>query len=388
MYYYYSWNKFGRDPEAPSIYPQFETPEGLSPAALGYINNESISNNFISASIINISVKGYIRIRQEEDNMLFGLIKNSQYVLVKTKDADASLKPEELQLMRYLFGSSNTNVLDGKYDPMMKTMVDEYKNSLKSQYESFVTKGNNFKFVLIPLLILSISLIIVGVYDSYNVDREIPMIVASIAGIFEFFSISLLIGYYMANFKVLRWIVIIGVILVFYAVYQYYLHHSETYLINNVYAEIILLVFGAISMIYYLYLIRQPSTEKLRMQSLIKGFDMYLGAAEEEQIKFFNPPKLTPEIFEKYLPYAIVLGTEKIWGKKFQNMLEASSLEPSQYHSSWYTGNMISPALFTSSLNSSFTQAISSASSPPSSSGSGGGGFSGGGGGGGGGGGW
>ena len=192
----------------------------------------------------------------------------------------------------------------------------------------------------------------------------------------------------MANFKVLRWIVIIGVILVFYAVYQYYLHHSETYLINNVYAEIILLVFGAISMIYYLYLIRQPSTEKLRMQSLIKGFDMYLGAAEEEQIKFFNPPKLTPEIFEKYLPYAIVLGTEKIWGKKFQNMLEASSLEPSQYHSSWYTGNMISPALFTSSLNSSFTQAISSASSPPSSSGSGGGGFSGGGGGGGGGGGW
>jgi hypothetical protein len=32
---------------------------------------------------------------------------------------------------------------------------------------------------------------------------------------------------------------------------------------------------------------------------------MYLSAAEEKQLQHFNPPTMTPEIFEKYLPYAI-----------------------------------------------------------------------------------
>ncbi len=43
---------------------------------------------------------------------------------------------------------------------------------------------------------------------------------------------------------------------------------------------------------------------------------MYMGAAENEVIKFHNPPQMTPAIFETYLPYAMVLGVDKIWGKK------------------------------------------------------------------------
>ena len=42
---------------------------------------------------------------------------------------------------------------------------------------------------------------------------------------------------------------------------------------------------------------------------------MYMGAAENEVIKFHNPPQMTPAIFETYLPYAMVLGVDKIWGK-------------------------------------------------------------------------
>ena len=65
----------------------------------------------------------------------------------------------------------------------------------------------------------------------------------------------------------------------------------------------------------YRYLIKRPSEEKLRKQSLIDGFKMYMGAAENEVIKFHNPPQMTPAIFETYLPYAMVLGVDKIWGK-------------------------------------------------------------------------
>ena len=86
----------------------------------------------------------------------------------------------------------------------------------------------------------------------------------------------------------------------------------------------------------------------------------------------------------------MVLGVDKIWGDKFQNLLKTSSLGAENYQSNWFVGASIMNMNFTNSLNSSLSQSIASSSTQPSSSGSGsgGGGFSGGGGGGGGGGGW
>jgi uncharacterized membrane protein len=121
---------------------------------------------------------------------------------------------------------------------------------------------------------------------------------------------------------------------------------------------------------------------------------MYLSVAEKDQLDLMYEPELTVERFEKLLPYAIALGVENQWGKKFENALRQSMQDTKTYNPSWYTGAgagaaAFSPVNFTSAMGKSFSSAISSASTPPgSSSGSGGGGSSGGGGGGGGGGGW
>jgi uncharacterized membrane protein len=140
-------------------------------------------------------------------------------------------------------------------------------------------------------------------------------------------------------------------------------------------------------MVLYQYLIKQPSKEKLRKQSLIDGFKMYMGAAENEQLKFHNPPQMTPQVFEALLPFAMVMGVDQIWGQKFDELLKKTAAE---YQNTWYYGGVMNHYAFANTLNSSLTQSIQSASTKPSSSssGSGGGGFSGGGGGGGGGGGW
>jgi uncharacterized membrane protein len=123
----------------------------------------------------------------------------------------------------------------------------------------------------------------------------------------------------------------------------------------------------------------------------IEGFKMYLSVTEEQALNMRHQPDITPEVFEEFLPYAIALGVENEWGKKFEQQLTATGQEA--YSPAWYSGyrsgGHFYPARFTSSLGSSFSSAISSSSTPPgSSSGSGGGGSSGGGGGGGGGGGW
>ena len=98
---------------------------------------------------------------------------------------------------------------------------------------------------------------------------------------------------------------------------------------------------------------------------------------------------MTPEVFEKYLPYAIAFKVEKIWGDRFQDMIGKALIDKS-YHPGWYSGSIMNYGMFSQHMNSSLSSSVRSSSTPPSSSsgGSGGGGFSGGGGGGGGGGGW
>ena len=115
---------------------------------------------------------------------------------------------------------------------------------------------------------------------------------------------------------------------------------------------------------------------------------MYMKTAEEERLKILNPPEKTPELFERYLPYALALDCENEWNAKFTAVLAAAALAGATAPV-WYSGNNWNTGGFTDSLGSSLASSAASASvAPGSSSGSGGGGSSGGGGGGGGGSGW
>jgi uncharacterized membrane protein len=110
------------------------------------------------------------------------------------------------------------------------------------------------------------------------------------------------------------------------------------------------------------------------------GFKLYLETAEKYRLQ-----NLTPEMFEKYLPYAIIFGVEKKWGKAFENMTLESP--------NWYGGRIsmtgvaasgrFSAVNFSSSFGASFSSAFSSAGGGGASSGGGSAGGGGGGGGGG-----
>jgi uncharacterized membrane protein YgcG len=126
-------------------------------------------------------------------------------------------------------------------------------------------------------------------------------------------------------------------------------------------------------------------------ERMLLGLKLYLNVAEKDRINFANAPAKTPELFEKLLPYAMVLGLEKKWATEFKDIYTVTP--------TWYTGSNIgtfSTLAFVSSMKSmesstdkaivSSVESSSSHSWSSSSGGSSGGGSSGGGGGGGGGG--
>ena len=108
------------------------------------------------------------------------------------------------------------------------------------------------------------------------------------------------------------------------------------------------------------------------------GFKLYLETAEKYRLQ-----NLTPETFERYLPYAIIFGAEKKWGRAFSGI----AIEPPRWYggTSGVNGAMgagFSAASFTSSFGASFSSAFSSAGGGASSGGGSAGGGGGGGGGG------
>jgi uncharacterized membrane protein len=145
------------------------------------------------------------------------------------------------------------------------------------------------------------------------------------------------------------------------------------------------------------YLIKAPTLHGRKTMDRIDGFKMYLAVAEAEDLQRVEgiagaSPDKTPELFERYLPYAVALDVAQPWADQFERLFTGiSAKNGASYHPGWYNGAkpVHNFSSFTTAMTGSLATAISSSSTAPgSSSGGGGGGSSGGGGGGGGGGGW
>lgn len=390
IYGYNTWRKYGVDPVKPTVYPQFNIPDNLSPAALGYLKFESLKESYLTASLVNLAIKGFVKIVEEEASAFFGMSKSKVFKVKKLKEPDQSLPKEEIAVMNNLFQNRNVVNFNSQYDSKVEYTVNDYRANLLYQFKDFLAVGNNSKLVIAP------ALIVFGVFIAFFIFSNWINDTMTFAGVgmfgFAFIAIfGVAIYAILNNVKNAGCLITAMLIFFFPFIGGIILFMFVVDLDFNSKACVGFLGMGIIYLIVFKILIKRPSEEKLRIQSLIEGFKMYMGAAENEQLKFHNSPKMTPEIFEKYLPYAMVLGVDDIWGKKFEAALAAMAIG---YTSSWYVGSMLNMNSFGSALNSSLTNSISSGSTAPSSSssssssGSSGGGFSGGGGGGGGGGGW
>ena len=390
-YYYATWRKHGIDPPKPVVVPQFVPPHNLSPASVGMIYDEHFDFGFVTTSIINLAVKGFLRIEEIERKGL-RVLTAKKYRLVKLKDAEAEALPvEEGELLRYLFAESDTVSLAGKYDSNVETAMTKYEKKLRKKHKELLSEGKNYKYMVLPWFVLIAYIALLFVYG-----RNEPMeLYVTLFGFMASTFLAVLILYIIYSAirkrnpkKLLSISVGSAVLLSVMGVFAYFP-------INRLSTTAIALLIGMalviVGHIVYSYLIERPSEKKLQLQADIEGLKMYISLAEEKQMQFFNPPEVTPEVFERLLPYAIALKADKVWGEKFEKtLLRSMQAGDAAYVPLWYMGSAMSPINIGSSLRQSFTSGIQQASANPKStsgnswgSGSIGGGFSGGGGGGG-----
>ncbi|HZX13985.1 MAG TPA: DUF2207 domain-containing protein, partial [Thermodesulfobacteriota bacterium] len=133
-------------------------------------------------------------------------------------------------------------------------------------------------------------------------------------------------------------------------------------------------VSGIFILIFSRFMPRKTKKGSLAKEEIL-GFREFIERAERDRIK--RLAKEDPTLFDRVLPYALVLGLEDRWAEAFHDMYKSP---PSWYDSPGYR-NSFSPRIFVSDLGRSLSVMNSSFASTPSKSGgySGGSGFGGGG---------
>ena len=322
----------GVDPRIPaSVMVRYEPPPGVSAGAIGTLVDERVDMVDITATIVDLAVRGYLTIRTEVEEKFWGLRKTDTTSFVR--NAGSGL-PELLHHERL--------ILDGLFASQAESVATE---DLK---EEFYKELPGIRAALYERLVE--KRLVAG--NPQTVRRKT-------------IGLGLLAGL-LTGIAGMLWGTTQGAIFPNAAVLP----------ILSGFATILLFAAFARAM-------PRRTRTGVEIVSWARGFEEFAGRVEEDRFE----REAARDIFESLLPYAMALGVATKWSRKFEGIYDDA--QPG-----WYVGptrdlHTFSTVAFHSSLQSAMSETSQSLVSTPRSSGSSGsGGFSGGGGGGGGGGSW
>ena len=327
---FWLWWTRGRDPERGSIAVQYEPPDKLTPGECGTLVDNEAAMRDITATLVDLAVKGYLTIEQKEESHLLGLTHSKEYIfhLKRPPTEWSGVRPHELEMLSALFD-------DGS---IASVKLSDLQNHFYTHLPAIRSR----------------------IFDALMAD-----------------------GYYLHRPDTVRqgYIgagIVIGILLFVFggALGAATGVAHLTWVIAAIVTAAVICIFG--------WFMPARTLTGARTFEKVLGFEQFLERVESDRLERIVK---TPEMFEKFLPYAMALRCEKKWVAAFAGI----AMQPPQWYSGPYGSGFV-PYMFVNDLNVMSAQASSvMASAPRSSSGGsgfGGGGFSGGGFGGGGGGGW
>ena len=326
------WRSRGKDPEQRPIVPQYEPPGGLSPAAAGTLVDNTVDMRDITATLVDLAVRGHLRIEEEEQGRIERWVSKPDYRFVRLHHDLTGLAPHEVVLLSALFED----------DDVINT------DDLENQFY-----------------------------------KEIPKIKSAI------FEELVDAGYYAKRPDAVQGTYIgigMGVIIVATGLFLFLAKVAGAAPI----AAIIGGIASGIPVIGFGVVMPARTVRGARTMESVLGFEEFLARVDSDR---FRRMIKGPEQFEAYLPFAMALSVDKQWAGAFERIYSEAATRSSGWYVGRHGSTTFSPSHLVSDLSSVSDRTSSAMVSAPrsSSSSSGfssGGGFSGGGGGGGGGGGF
>ncbi len=316
------WWVKGRDPDpGMSVAPMYEPPPGISPAEAGTLLDDTIHPRDITSTIVDLAVRGYIKIEETAEKGLVFTHKDYIFHLLKpmAEWTDPGLAPHERVMMENIFqGGQVTRLSDLKN--RFYTAVPIIRQDIMAALKN---KG--------------IYLVDPASANAYSAVTAVAIVIPFAA--FQYFG--------WANF------------------------------FNS--APLLILCVGISALIWWLFarVMTAKTVKGGRVHVAVLGFQEFMNRVDGERLRL-----MPPTTFEKFLPYAMALGVEHHWAQAFTGIIKDP---PQWYVGPGGVYPGFNPIFFSSSMHSMATDMhqvfISAPRASSGGSGFGSGGFGGGGGG-------
>jgi uncharacterized membrane protein YgcG len=379
------WYRKGRDNRLfPTV--EFEPPEGMTPAEVGYVIDGRVDSKDVTSLIIYWAEKGYLSIEEETSGAL--MFKREKLILTKLKDIDPAAKGYEKDLFQTLFQFGDGTTVSTKdlvnkfYRVVSLTKSDITKSFTEDPERRIYVKGTK-RFTMLTSVLAALPIITI-LFQGFYVLMESPWpallfsVPFSLFLLIQSFTVGSVLTGQSGKASLVFSFIFGGFSLFFFAMMC--VIEGEVSMVK--YGAAVLTTI-ATSIFVALMSRRTPYGDRVLERTL--GFKEFINSAEKDKLEALF--ESNPSYFYDILPYAMVLGLSDKWSAQFDGM----AVSPP----TWYRGSdtaAFSAGSFSNRLDGSFKSINSSMTSSPSSKGSSGssssGGSSGGGSGGGGGGSW
>jgi uncharacterized membrane protein len=260
------------------IIVEYDPPDNLPPIDIGTILDRRVDITDISSIIIDLAVRGYLKIRYIVQQIPFWPDKKD-FELIKLKNGTDLTHPAYKIMFNLLFNGRNSVKLSDIVK--QKTYVKKIKK-IKEATEQYLydkgyfdqaAKNKKYKLAFYSYIGFGLSIFLyamgdilsgaIELFNGFNVDASIVK---------DFFAYFFPVGF-----------------VVMFAASLLVLGHKLT-------------------------------PKGLSVLKKILGFREFLQLTEKDRLELLNAPELQPEMFEKFLPYAMVLGVEDKWSQKFKDI--------------------------------------------------------------------
>jgi uncharacterized membrane protein len=314
------WYYKGRDPDPGlSVAPMYEPPTGMTPAEAGTIIDDTIHPRDITSTLIDLAVRGYVKIEETVDTTLMVFHhKDYTFHLLKPRDQWKGLAPHEQVMLENVFYSSDATPLSSlknRFYTALPAIRQDIKAALKNK-GVYLLDPDSANAYSIGGALLAVAPFVLAQFTGHNVFSSIPLLIAC----------------------------------------------------------------GLISALIWWMFAREMSAKTVqggRTRIAVLGFQEFMNRVDADRLK-----RMPPDTFEKYLPYAMALGVEHRWAQAFAGIVQnaptwyASPGGYSTFNPIFFTNSMHGMA---NDMHQTFVSAPRASSSGSGFSGGGGGGFSGGG---------
>jgi Predicted membrane protein (DUF2207) C-terminal domain/Predicted membrane protein (DUF2207) N-terminal domain len=254
------WYK-GRDPDpGVSVAPMYEPPAGMSPAESGTLIDDTIHPRDITSTLVDLAVRGYIKIEETVDKGLIFHHKDYIFHLLKPREQWTGLAPHERVMLENVYAGGGTATRLSSLKNHFYTAIPVIREDIMSQLRS---KG---MYLLDP--------------ESANGYS----IVAGI-GIIAVLAVAQFLGW--ANF------------------------------FNSIALLILCVAISALIWWLFARVMTAKTVKGGRTRVAILGFQEFMTRVDADRLK-----RMPPDTFEKYLPYAMALGVEHNWAQAFAGIVK------------------------------------------------------------------